>query len=249
MLYAKIPYSIINDEELPSALFRTLAILLREARQYNYWHTPKYTVKDFQELIGGSERRAYGHLCALRELVHCRVESPQRGHIVVWFPQFAPKEAIDRISTAKDCSESLFLGVSSDTLDLNNHDQEREEEGFLQKSAGRSASQAMFRALASVCKYNLDTMTDKQRGKLNQAEKRLREAGSSPSEMVDFETWWYQNDWRGKKGQAPEPHQIREEYDRFKRGGAVRLKVVPGHCPKCGGKAEGRFCPECSLHW
>jgi hypothetical protein len=73
----------------------------------------------------------------------------------------------------------------------------------------------MFATLAWLCKIDLEMMTGKQRGLLNQTEKRLREAGVEPDDLEEFYEWWYAEDWRGKKGQAPEPHQVREEWGRF----------------------------------
>ena len=35
----------------------------------------------------------------------------------------------------------------------------------------------------------------------------------------------------------------------LKVGGAVRFKVVAGHCPKCGAPAPDNFCGECGLHF
>lgn len=77
-------------------------------------------------------------------------------------------------------------------------------------------SREMFKALAQTCSINLNTLTGKQRGILNQTEKVLREAGATPDGVLQFRRWWDQYDWRGQKGQAPMPHQVREEWGAYK---------------------------------
>lgn len=77
-------------------------------------------------------------------------------------------------------------------------------------------AQAMFSALAKVCQIDLITITDTQRKQLNQSGLRLRKANATPADMEPFATWWYANDWRGKKGDAPRPAQVRETWGKFK---------------------------------
>jgi len=79
----------------------------------------------------------------------------------------------------------------------------------------RSKRRSVFSALAEICAIDTRTMTNSQRGMLNQAEKRLRQARASPDMIHDFTEWWLKHDWRGQKGQAPQPHQVREEWGRF----------------------------------
>jgi len=86
-----------------------------------------------------------------------------------------------------------------------------------------SPSQAMFSALAALCQVDIAVCTDEQRGALNQSEARLRKAKAAPDMLgvgVDdwhtFAHWWYWHDWRGKKGEPPKPHQVREEWGKFR---------------------------------
>ena len=74
----------------------------------------------------------------------------------------------------------------------------------------------MFSALAGVCQINLTTLTGTQRKQLNQSEKILRKDSATPADMEPFTAWWYANDWRGKKGDAPRPAQVRETWGQFK---------------------------------
>jgi hypothetical protein len=75
----------------------------------------------------------------------------------------------------------------------------------------------MFQALASACRYELGLLTEKQRGQLNQTEKKLREIDATPAQVLAFGDWWPAHDWRGKKNrESPCPSQVREEWGRFK---------------------------------
>ena len=74
----------------------------------------------------------------------------------------------------------------------------------------------MFSALASACQIDLTTITGTQRKQLNQSEKILRKANATPADMEPFVVWWYANDWRGKKDDAPRPAQVRETWGKFK---------------------------------
>lgn len=76
-------------------------------------------------------------------------------------------------------------------------------------------SQQMFTALAEICAIDLRTLTEGQRGQLNQSEKILRDAGATPEQMPGFRAWWDRDDWRGKKGEPPEPYQVRAEWGRY----------------------------------
>jgi len=77
-------------------------------------------------------------------------------------------------------------------------------------------ARANFGMLARVCKIDLDTITPKLRGKLNQTERVLREKkGTTADDIKQFGLWWYKHWWQGEDGQAPRPMQVREEWGRF----------------------------------
>ena len=101
-------------------------------------------------------------------------------------------------------------------------EEKREEEKREEKKQNREPTQkqldaqAMFSALAEVCQIDLVTITGTQRKQLNQSELRLRKANAAPADMGPFAAWWYANDWRGKKGDAPRPAQVRETWGQFK---------------------------------
>lgn len=79
------------------------------------------------------------------------------------------------------------------------------------KAREPTPSQKMFSALVDLCQIDLKLITKKNRGKFNQAEKRMRDNGYCPDDVKDFGEWWYENDWRGTKtGQPPTLEQIRE---------------------------------------
>jgi hypothetical protein len=73
----------------------------------------------------------------------------------------------------------------------------------------------LFTALAKTCGMDTNLLTQKQRGALNQTLKRLREAGITVEDLEAFARWWYKEDWRGKRGSPPLPHQVRECWGQF----------------------------------
>jgi len=76
--------------------------------------------------------------------------------------------------------------------------------------------QANFQALCDLCVKPVDLLTKDEKGHFNQVEKFIREKGRGNWRLIlKFGEWWYQHDWRGKKGQAPEPSQVRKEWGRF----------------------------------
>lgn len=77
-------------------------------------------------------------------------------------------------------------------------------------------SQLNFSALAKVCAIDVRVITKKQRGILNQTERTLREGvGITADDLVQYGEWWYNEDWRGKKGQPPTPAQVRDNWGKF----------------------------------
>jgi len=101
----------------------------------------------------------------------------------------------------------------------------------------RTAAQATFSALAALCQVDIATCTKEQRGALNQSEASLRKAGAMPDmlgvrtdDWQTFAHWWYRHDWRGKKGEPPRPHQVREEWGKFtswREGQRVETALPP----------------------
>ena len=89
---------------------------------------------------------------------------------------------------------------------------------------------AHFVAVASVCKINLSTATKAQKGQIALAVKKLKDANATPEQINNFERWWYEHDWRGQRGQAPEPKHVCEQWGRYfadtaggKARGVVRI--------------------------
>ena len=61
-------------------------------------------------------------------------------------------------------------------------------------------------ALADVCRLDIKVV----RGRLFKRAKALLKAGYTIQNIRDFERWWYKNDWRGQKGQPPNPELVIE---------------------------------------
>lgn len=75
---------------------------------------------------------------------------------------------------------------------------------------------ALFGVLAEVCQIDTKLATEKQRQQLAQSVKKLQAAEVKAAELARFPAWWSAEDWRGKKGQPPQPHQVRECWGAFK---------------------------------
>ena len=86
------------------------------------------------------------------------------------------------------------------------HDQEQEQN---KKRGGKTQPptltehQAMFSALAQTYRINLETITQKQRGRLNTDSKRARDAGISVEQVQAAAHHWWTEDWRGKDRNSP----------------------------------------------
>lgn len=91
----------------------------------------------------------------------------------------------------------------------------RKPRSFREDSPKAILSRQMFSALANLVKYDLDMLGEKERGQLNQAEKSMRDKGYIPADIEQFDEWWYANDWRGKKNQAPTLNDIRKAWKPF----------------------------------
>lgn len=89
-------------------------------------------------------------------------------------------------------------------------------------SPKKLAHNAMFTALADLCQYNLKVIRDGPRMALNTAAKYWLGQGVTPENMQAFSSWWYENDWRGKKGQPPVLGQIRDTWGQFENRDKAR---------------------------
>ena len=77
-------------------------------------------------------------------------------------------------------------------------------------------SRQSFAALATICQFDMDIISKKQRGMLNQTEAILRKKKQATgADILAFGEYWATQDWRGKKGQAPAPSQVIAEWGRF----------------------------------
>ena len=98
--------------------------------------------------------------------------------------------------------------------------------------AATSESRAMFAAMCSVCCIDWRVAPDagdKGKQAVRQSEKILREQGYVPSDVADFKAWWDGWDWRGVKGQAPTPAQVRSEWGQMLAWRANGSKLPPSH--------------------
>jgi len=68
--------------------------------------------------------------------------------------------------------------------------------------------QRLVDALAKVCQR--DWHIRGQAALLGKFASQLIKAGYTPEDVQQFGTWWYKNDWRGKRGDPPAPYNVAE---------------------------------------
>lgn len=79
--------------------------------------------------------------------------------------------------------------------------------------------QLLFGAIAWTCQWDLQLLTDDQRGQINQCAGKLRAMKNQTvtcEDIVAFRTWWEDQHWVGRNGDPPRPDQIRKEWGRFR---------------------------------
>jgi len=86
-----------------------------------------------------------------------------------------------------------------------------------EEPSGIDLSRQMFGRLAELCQINLELVSKKDRGKLNSVTKKLLDAGKKLGHIDNFERYWYAVDWRGQKGQPPDPYDVTREWERARR--------------------------------
>lgn len=74
------------------------------------------------------------------------------------------------------------------------------------KFAQQDSQYTMMVALAAACKRVLAD----NKGVISRFAKDLLKLGYTPDDVNAFPGWWYKNDWRGKRNQAPTVAQVKE---------------------------------------
>ena len=73
----------------------------------------------------------------------------------------------------------------------------------------------MFGAICEACQLDWKVMSQRAKQQVNQSGSLLRKAGYTPENVTACGRWWWDNDWRGKKGEPPTPAQIRDVIGKF----------------------------------
>lgn len=77
---------------------------------------------------------------------------------------------------------------------------------FAQQQPAKFAQYEMMKALADASRRVLKDNAPM----LGRYAKQLISSRYTPEDVNEFVKWWYRSDWRGKKGQAPTPAQVKE---------------------------------------
>ena len=75
----------------------------------------------------------------------------------------------------------------------------------------------LFSELVSLLNMPKELMVPKMQKDYENLIMDLQEMGASAGDIERFGKWWYQNDWRGQKGQKPTLAQVRERWGDFIR--------------------------------
>lgn len=91
----------------------------------------------------------------------------------------------------------------------------REKEESKEVIPQKSTKKAMFENLAEIYKIDIKLFSRTQKTKVITEADKLIEARKNPDDVKLFEKWWYKHDWRGQKGQPPQPFWVSELWGQF----------------------------------
>lgn len=109
-----------------------------------------------------------------------------------------------------------------DTQDTQDAQAERSKKPTPRKrSAKQQARDEMSNALLRLCfdrePEQWDTLPSNDQSNIGKATSKWLRAKATPNDIQAFGQWWYTEDWRGKKGEAPSLAEIGRQWGRFKK--------------------------------
>lgn len=120
------------------------------------------------------------------------------------------------------------------TLPEADSDSESEADIDIEAEAGASAPPrpaneiySLAQALGEVCRMDFE----KNKGRLLREAKLLHESAEILRQYYGSGSWWYQHDWRGKKGEKPTPATIRETWGSWSPNGSTPGASEPKSYP------------------
>jgi len=108
--------------------------------------------------------------------------------------------------TVAECNKSVAQSQ------LKKEEKESKKEGARPKQIQLAPIPA---ALADLCRIRPELMTNGLAHEVQESTNLLQQAGITPDLIRAFGEWWYKNDWRGRKGEAPKPRQVCETWMQF----------------------------------
>lgn len=70
----------------------------------------------------------------------------------------------------------------------------------------------LIKAIAATCKIDRSTCSAGMHNRISTVAKKLLATGVTVDDMRKFYTWWHNSFWKGKKGQAPTPEEIGDNW-------------------------------------
>lgn len=118
-------------------------------------------------------------------------------------------------SEQRDCNEDVTSMKRDSNAENRGVEEEVEEEGEGEGEADVPPPSSLFDEILDICEYSNSCITPYVAEKVRKAAEALAKARASPEDVLLFPSYWAAKDWRGKKGDAIEPRNIVEEWERF----------------------------------
>jgi len=106
----------------------------------------------------------------------------------------------------------------------------------LLSSSSSSSSDLFAKHLALICEcceLSTRTMGAQSLHRLDNDLEEMRSCGMDLLLLPDFRRWWNENDWRGKKSQAPTIANVRSEWSKFEARAAIATTSHHFKCDRC----------------
>lgn len=124
------------------------------------------------------------------------------------------------VNAASTQNERRNISVDHNVYKEDHHDQESGGDTARKRAdpPGKQASyQELFEAIATTCQIDLQLCSQAQRKAITQTAKRLAETGKKAEEILAFAAWWAKFDWRGRKGEPPQPSHIQDLWAQWQK--------------------------------
>ena len=213
--YTKLPNWII--EAMPTLGNAELRVLLAIARKTigHQKERDRISVSQIVDMTGLTSRNAQHAVTALLEKGLIERETAGKQTFYYTLNTISPRDTDQNHVPSDPMSlrdtEPYPLGTQLEVKPYPLGTTQKKDLKEKRKNMDASADHnSFFVTVAEACRVDLSLCTDRQKGQIAQAVKKLTKAGKTPEEIPKVLDYWYTIDWRGKKGDAPRPDQLIE---------------------------------------